>query len=43
VGGVIGGYLVRLSGGTAVVSHGVELASSPGTEGGAFAGLEVRL
>jgi hypothetical protein len=43
VGGVLGGYLVRLSGGTAVTSHGVELASSPATEGGFFAGIEVRL
>jgi hypothetical protein len=43
VGGVLGGYLVRLSGGTAVVSHGVELASSAATEGGFFAGVEVRL
>jgi len=43
VGGVFGGYLVRLSGGTAVVSHGTELASSPATEGGFFAGMEVRL
>jgi hypothetical protein len=43
VGGVLGGYVVRLSGGTAVVSHGVELASSPAVEGGFFVGLEVRL
>ena len=42
-GGVLGGYVVRLSGGTAVVSHGVQLASSPATEGGLFAGVEVRL
>lgn len=42
VSGLIGGSLVRLSGGTAVVSHGVELASSPATEGGFFAGLEAR-
>lgn len=42
-GGVLGGYVVHLSGGTAVVSHGVELASSPATEGGFFAGIEVRL
>jgi hypothetical protein len=43
VGGVVGGYVVSLSGGTAVMSHGAELASSPGTGVGAFAGLEVRL
>lgn len=43
VGGLVGGHLVRLSGGTAVVSHSVELASSPATEGGFFAGIEVRL
>jgi hypothetical protein len=43
VGGIIGGYAVRLSGGTAVVSHGVELASSPATEGGFLAGIEFRL
>jgi hypothetical protein len=43
VGGVLGGYVVRLSGGTSVVSHGVMLASSPATEGGLLAGMEVRL
>lgn len=43
LGGLVGGYMVRLSGGTAVISHGVELASSPATEGGLFAGVEVRL
>lgn len=43
VGGVIGAYLLRLSGGTAVVSHGVALASSPATESGVFLGIEVRL
>jgi len=43
VGGLFGAYLFRLSGGTAVKSHGAVLASSPATEGGLFLGLEARL
>ena len=42
VGGLLGGYLVRLAGGTAVKSHGTVLASSPASEIGLFVGVEVR-
>jgi hypothetical protein len=43
VGAVLGGQLVRLSGGTAVRSHGEQVASSPATETALLAGLDVRL
>lgn len=43
VGAVLGAQLVRLSGGTAVRSHGEPVASSPATETALLAGLDVRL